>query len=87
MKTFVKFDKNGNIVATCRVGFVPQELQHPYLDLAEGESVIAVEPEGPVAGMSCLDMHNNYKVDVSKGKLVSKRGRDLKSGVEAKPRR
>lgn len=93
MTTFVKFDKDGNILSTCRLEFIPQGLQHPSIDLAENESVIEAEPADAFAAMSCLDMHNNYKVDVSKGKLVSKAklvsktDRDQQSRVAPEPRR
>ena len=71
MKTFVKFDQNGTILGTCRLDFLPQGLDHPYLDLAENESVIEAEPD-TFAAMSCIDIHDDYKVSLSKKKLVRK---------------
>jgi hypothetical protein len=72
MKTFVKFDKDGTILGTCRLDLMPQWLDHPYLDLAENESVVEAEPADTFATMSCIDIHNNYKVSLAKKKLVRK---------------
>lgn len=70
MRTFVKFDEQGNILATCRMESLPEGLEQPYIDLAAGESAIEVEPSETFAGMSCLDIHEKCKVDVNERKLV-----------------
>lgn len=70
MTTFVKFDKNGTILATCRLDFIGRD--HPYADLAENESVIEAQPSDTFATMSCIDIHNNYKVSLPKKKLIRK---------------
>ncbi len=70
MRTFVKFDKKGQILATCRMEAVPENHDHPYLNLAQGESVLEVEPKGALKDISCAEIHGKYKVDVRKKKLV-----------------
>jgi len=70
MRTFVKFDKQGKIVATYRLEALPEGLEHPYTDLAEGEFVLEVEPTKEFENLSCLEIHEKFKVDVRTKKLV-----------------
>jgi hypothetical protein len=70
MRTFVKYDKKGTILATCRMESIPEGIEHPFLELKAGESVLEVEPEGKRRGISCVEIHEKYKVDGRRKKLV-----------------
>jgi len=78
MRTFVKFDKEGNILSTCRLEFVPEGAEHPYEDLAEGESVIEIPSTEAVEGISCAEIHAKYKVDPGRKRLVLQQQADNK---------
>ncbi|MGH7600535.1 MAG: hypothetical protein ACREOI_29620 [bacterium] len=73
MRTFVTFDKKGNILSTCRLAFVPEEIEKPYLKLTEGESVMEIEPAGEFAELSCAEIHEHYKIDLKKKTLIRKK--------------
>lgn len=70
MRMFAKFDKSGKILGTFRWKGVLEGFEHPYSNLAEGEFAIEVEPADAFAPLSCLEIHEKYKVDVRKKKLV-----------------
>jgi len=70
MRTFVKYDKKGTILATCRMEPIPGGLDHPFLELKAGESVLEVEPEGKLKEISCVEIHEKYRVDGRRKKLV-----------------
>jgi hypothetical protein len=70
MRTFVKFNQRGEIVATLRVESLPEGLQQPFVLLQPGESVAEVAPEEGVGTFSLADLHQGYQVDLAKGMLV-----------------
>ncbi len=70
MRTFVKYDKKGKILATCRMDSVPEGFDHPFLELKAGESVLEVEPKGGLKNVSCVKIHEQYRVDGRQKKLV-----------------
>jgi hypothetical protein len=70
MRTFVKYDKKGTILATCRMESIPEGLDHPFLELKAGESVLEVEPKIGPKEISCVEIHEKYKVDGRRKKLV-----------------
>ncbi len=73
MKTFVKFDKKGQILATCRMGSLPEGAEQPFPELQSGESVLEVEPKGAMKDISCFEIQEKYRVDVRKKKLILRR--------------
>ena len=66
----MKFNARGRIMSTCRMASLPEGLDHPYMDLATGESVLEAEPKEAFEPISCLEIHQQYKVDVREKKLV-----------------
>jgi hypothetical protein len=73
MRTFVKFAKAGAILSVCRTEFVSPEMETPFGILQKGESAIEVADAGALEKLSLEDIHNGYKVDAAKKKLVKKR--------------
>jgi hypothetical protein len=70
MRTFVKFNQRGDIVATLRIESLPEGLQQPFVLLQQGESVAEVASEEGAGGFSLADLHQGYQVDVAEGTLV-----------------
>ena len=73
MRMFVKFDREGKIVSVCKAEVMAEDVEDPYGFVEERESVIEVEPTGELERESCLEIHEGYRVDVRKKKLVRQR--------------
>ncbi len=75
MRTFVTFDKHGNILATCRSAFMPEGIKQPYFEFNESQGVIEVEPASELENLSCVEIHENYRIDITKKKLTRKKNK------------
>jgi hypothetical protein len=73
LRTFVRYNKRGDVVATTRLE-LPEQLEHPFGDLAEGESVLELGPaEQRAKEVPLLELHENWKVNPTTKKLVRRR--------------
>lgn len=70
MRIFVKYNNDGQIQSASKVETMPEELDHPFGELGDGEAVLEVANEGDVQALDPLDILNGYKVDTKKKKLV-----------------
>lgn len=50
-------------------------LKHPYASLAEGESVLEVEPTSDLRKFDCHEISERYVVDMNKKNLKKKSSR------------
>jgi hypothetical protein len=70
-RTFVRYNKRGDVLATVRVEELPEQLEHPFGELAEGESFLEVDPgERRVNEVPLLELHEKWKVSPTTKKLV-----------------
>ena len=69
MRTFVRYDAQGNIVATTQVAVLPRGRQHPWVDMKPGEESVEVTLP-PDAGFNDLRQIHRGKVDVKTKQVV-----------------
>lgn len=83
MKIYIVHDESGEIrsVIQAEAVAVPQDAPVPVLGATEGDIVTEVPADGVPDGVSPLELHENYRLDVKRGKLVRKR----QSAKKAKP--
>ncbi|WP_298439058.1 hypothetical protein [Geobacter sp.] len=74
MRLFVKYDKQGKITSTAKVATLTEGVDHPYIDIGKGESVIEVPATKALETLTCEEIHGKYRVDVNKKKLVKGKG-------------
>lgn len=70
MRTFVKYSRDGVVLAAIKVQTMPPHVDQPFMDLAEGEA--ALEVTGPLADADATVLHNGFQIDVKKKQLVKK---------------
>jgi hypothetical protein len=85
MRTFVRFDKDGNILETTRVQFLPKGRKDPYPDLPKGESAIEVDPSEGLEDLSPYEIQTSKRVDAGKKRLVARRSTRKKATSRKKP--
>jgi len=73
MRTFVKFAKAGAILSVCRTKFVSPEMETPFGILQAGEFAIEIADDGTLEKLPLEEIHDGYKVDAAKKKLVKKK--------------
>ncbi len=74
MRVFVKYNNDGQIQSASKVEAMPEELDQPFGELGEGESVLEVPDTGDVQALDPLEILNGYTVDTKKKKLVKQGG-------------
>ena len=72
MRFFIKSDNTGNIISTAKVDAIPDDIDHPYADLAEGEVVIEVPLTRQFKRLLCHEISEQYTLDIAKKKLRKK---------------
>ena len=72
MRSFVRYNREGEILSVSRVGVMPEGLNQPYAMLGEEETVLEVSPEGEFLQLDTIQIHEGYKVDIGEKKLVKK---------------
>ncbi|GAB3436808.1 hypothetical protein [Flindersiella endophytica] len=78
MRTFVTYDENGEIQSVMQADVLPASMDPDLPEVPPvppGSSLQVVEiPAGSgVVKLSPLEIHENYRFDVKRGKLVRKR--------------
>jgi hypothetical protein len=83
MKVYIVHDEAGEIRSVVQVeaATAPSDAPVPVLGAAEGDIVTEVPAEGVPADVGPLEVHENYRFDVKRGKLVRK----SRSARKAKP--
>ncbi len=72
MKVFVKYSRTGEVLSVSKVEQMPGHLEHPYASVAEGEGVLELPSKAEYLQSESLDLHDKYRVDVARKKLVKK---------------
>jgi hypothetical protein len=72
MRVFVKYNRDGEVLSVSKVEMMPQHLEQPFGTLEDGVQFIEVDAKPPATQLSALELHEGYKVDVKKKKLVKK---------------
>jgi len=72
MRTFVKHAKDGEIMSIVQIDSLPEGFE-PWGILEEGEQVTEIELPARLEAMELHDLHDGYRLDMAKGKLVKKR--------------
>jgi hypothetical protein len=70
-RTFVRYNKRGDVLATVRLDELPEPLEHPFGELGEGESFLEVgSEERRVNDVPLLELHEKWRVRPTTKKLV-----------------
>jgi len=72
MRVFVKYSRTGEVLSVSKVEQMPGHLDHPYATVAEGEAVLELPNKAEFNQADSLELHDKYRVDVAKKKLVKK---------------
>lgn len=72
MRIFVKYNRAGEILSVSKTERMPDHVENPYAPLGEDESVLELPNKPEYAQAQALDLHGQYRVDVTKKKLVKK---------------
>lgn len=72
MRTFVKYNKVGDILSICRTEFVAEEMETPFGMLQKGELVLEIKESDSMKKMPSEEIHETHKVDTVNKKLVKK---------------
>jgi hypothetical protein len=72
LKIFAIYDKAGKITSVSKVELMLEGLEHPYGALEDGEAVLEVPAENEILQLEALQIHEQFKVNVAKKKLVKK---------------
>lgn len=88
MRTFVIYDEAGEIRSVVQADVVPASLDPDVPEVPPvppGSSDLAAEipADSSVAKLSPLEIHDNYRFDVKRGKLVRKRQAGKKAETDA----
>jgi hypothetical protein len=73
MRIFVKYTKTGEVVSVSKVATMPEGLEHPYSELGNNELVLELSGAAAQAELDPIVLHEQYKVDPDKKKLIKKR--------------
>lgn len=66
MRFFIHHDQKGNILSVSKVESMDASLEHPYAELAPGESVLEVEPTAELKKIECHTISERYLVDLKR---------------------
>ena len=72
MRIFVAYNKAGEITSVSKVEIMPEGLDHPYGSLKADEAVLEVTAKGEMLQLQALQIHEQFKVNVAKKRLVKK---------------
>jgi hypothetical protein len=72
MRIFIVYNNSGEIISVSKVEFMSEELEHPYVILGGGEAVMEIPAKGDILQLEALQIHEQFKVNVAKGKLVKR---------------
>ena len=73
MRVFIRHNHTGEIVSVTKVTVMAENLEHPYGDLSEGDSVLEVTPTDELEALDCHEFGDRYVVDLS-GKTLTPKG-------------
>ncbi len=74
MRIFIKYDQSGQILSVWKLDQLPEGEDQPFSNLADGESVVEVPDEGAIQKLELMQIHEGYRVDPKKKKLVKQSG-------------
>lgn len=72
MRIFVKYNRKGEILSVSKVEAMPEELEQPFGTESEDEFVLEVPAKKALLELDTIQLHEKYKVDSEKKKLISK---------------
>ena len=75
MRTFIRYDAQGRIMSVLKAVIMPGTAEHPFQLTDEGEGVIELEPDDPLAALDSLEIQEGYAVDLKKQQLVKQQPR------------
>jgi hypothetical protein len=75
MRTFVKYSKDGTILATMRLDALPERMKHPFGDMDRTETAMEVTSSSRLDDVPLSDLHTEYRVDPKEQRLVRHRQR------------
>jgi hypothetical protein len=73
MRLFIKSDNTGNIISAGKMDAMPDDIDHPYADMAQGEVVIEVPLTPKLKGLLCHEISEQYTLDIANKKLKKKK--------------
>ena len=73
MRLFIRHNRAGEIVSATKANVLAEDLEHPYGDLAEDDSVLEVDPTAELEVLDSHEIGERYVVDVA-GKQLKPKG-------------
>jgi hypothetical protein len=80
MRTFIKHTADGEILEISQVDWLPEGVEHPLGILGEGEYALEIELGPRLAEIPLHDLHDAYRIDAAKNRLVRRRGARTSDG-------
>lgn len=74
MRVFIRHKQTGEIVSVTKVTVLAEDLEHPYGDLPEGDSVLEVPSTEELEALDSHEIGERYVVDLSGKRLKPKGG-------------
>jgi hypothetical protein len=71
MRIFIRYDKQGAVLAVAKSSTLHDGLDHPFADAdaGAGESVIEVQETPALQALTPHEVHEQYRVDLKKKQL------------------
>lgn len=69
MRIFIRYDKQGAVLAVAKSSMLHDGLDHPFADAVAGESVIEVPETPALQALTPHEVQEQYRVDLKKKQL------------------
>jgi len=69
MRMFIRHRKDGQIVSVAKANVLPDGVEHPYVDLADDEAVLALDPDAEVQELDPHEIAERFTVDAEGSSL------------------
>lgn len=72
MRLFVRYNQAGTITSATKVEIILQDLEHPYTDVSENETVLEIQPTPELEALACYEICDRYVMDVNSKEIKLK---------------
>lgn len=73
MRIFIVYKNDGQILSVSKLEVMPEKLEQLYTTLDKDEAVLEIPAKGNFLKLDAIELHTQYKIDVTKKKLVKKK--------------
>jgi 2-keto-3-deoxy-6-phosphogluconate aldolase len=72
MRTFIQYDREGQIIAVVQTESLPEGLAQPFYLKDEGHSAAEITEDSAAVGHDAIELCQRFKFDAAQRKLVKK---------------